>query len=176
MLEVGQRVRVRAPLRGGVGTVVGVGVRVRVELDSGQVVRVKPEHVRPLVPPPRTKTQRLERAPAYDAAGSSAVPKTKLNRAPRYLRWIREQACEWCGAAAPSEASHHAEDGHGSTALKADDLDTLPLCHGCHAEWHRCGTLGQMTGEQARQWAQIRIKRTLRRFVTTVLVPRWSAA
>ena len=176
MLEQGQRVYVRAPFRQGAGVVESVaGGKVRVRMDAGSRAKVAPEHVHPLSDAPRAGGNTLTREPAYDGGELAVVAKEPALRSRAYCAWIRTLRCEWCSKPAPSEVSHHPEDGHGSVAMKTSDIDTLPLCRRCHGEWHQRGTLGRMTGEQARQWAQIRIKRTVQRYLVEVMGLRVSA-
>lgn len=51
-----------------------------------------------------------------------------------YLRWIRDQPCAVCGAAAPSVQAHHA--GLSGTGQKCADLCAVPLCDPDHDLFH----------------------------------------
>lgn len=161
MLTAHDRVYVTAPFRRGTGTVLEVrrDHTVRVCLDAGRVVRVSLDDVRQLDRDPPAAGE-LTSAPDYSAAEVSPAPKRKPLRSPSWLKWVRQRACEWCRAAGPSEASHHNAEGHGATASKADDCDTLPLCSRCHAEYHRAFRLGSMDARQTREWVQTRINAT----------------
>lgn len=64
-------------------------------------------------------------------------PKMKTPRDPKYLAWLRKQPCAFCGAAPPSEVSHHGRHG---IAIKASDHLALPSCRRCHARHHQGGS------------------------------------
>jgi hypothetical protein len=91
--------------------------------------------------------------------------KDKPFRSKVYLAWVRRLPCAWCGRPGPSEASHHPAPGRGSIAMKTCDLRTLPLCHADHELFHASGTIGAMTGEQTRAWAEVRITDHLRAYL-----------
>lgn len=54
-------------------------------------------------------------------------------RSVAYLNYVRQQSCMFCSAPPPSEAHHYGSRGVGQ---KADDRETVPLCHSCHTHWH----------------------------------------
>ena len=64
-------------------------------------------------------------------------PKEKTARDAKYLAWLRRLPCAFCGAPAPSEASHHGKRGVG---LKASDHEALPACRRCHQRHHDKGS------------------------------------
>ncbi len=173
-LATQDRVYVAAPLRRGTGTVLEVrrGGTVRVCLDSGKTVKVAADHVRPLEREP-APVAKLTRAPVYEAPedpwSDAWFDKSKPVRSSAYLGWIRKQSCAWCGRTGPSEASHHPEEGHGSTGLKASDLDTLPLCRTCHGDWHQRTALGAMTSADSKAWCQLEVKRRNQRYMREVM-------
>lgn len=163
-LATHDRVYVRDPLRRGTGTVLEVrrDHTVRVCLDAGRVVRVPVDRVQRIDREPVSTTLSAGpyRTPDYSAKQTRPVPKVDKIRSPSWLAWVRKRPCEWCSAPAPSEASHHNAEGHGAMASKADDCDTLPLCHGCHVDYHRTFALGSMDAAQTRQWVQHRLNET----------------
>lgn len=89
------------------------------------------------------------------------------HRSPAHLAYVRTLPCAWCRWPAPSEASHHGAHG---TATKASDYSAIPLCGphlalgrvepGCHAHYHRTGTLpgSSMDGAQVADWAAARAR------------------
>lgn len=151
------RVWVRAPFKRGTGTVLEVrrDHTVRVCLDSGSTVRVALGQVSVLEgaedrkPPP---ANRLTRHPDTGLPKLRPVAKEGEARSSRYLAWLRTLPCAWCKAPAPSEASHHPPEGGGSTGRKAADCYAIPLCHECHADWHRRTALGAMTSSDTKTW------------------------
>jgi len=164
-IATNDRVYVAAPFRRGTGTVLSVrrdGV-VRVCLDAGGTVRAAADHVR-LIERRPAPVAKLTSAPVYETPGDpfseAWIDRSKQQlRFPHYLAWLRKLPCAWCSKAGPSEASHHPEEGHGSTGLKATDLDTLPLCRECHGDWHQRTALGAMTSADTKAWCQVQIKR-----------------
>lgn len=60
-------------------------------------------------------------------------------RSSKYLKFIRQFDCCWCHATENIEAHHF---GRGGTGFKCSDLETVPLCHKCHMEFHQQGHLG----------------------------------
>lgn len=110
------------------------------------------------------------------------LPKAKPTRDPKYLAWLREQACAWCAKRPPSEASHHGPHGIGT---KADDHGALPLCGpwGCHSHFHRTGVLPKLSpatphrsgsptvsGAAVREWAAEKAKLYRERYLASVQV------
>lgn len=75
---------------------------------------------------------------------------TRTLRSPAWLAYLRTLPCSWCARPAPSEASHHGPHG---VSIKADDMRAIPLCTGCHREYHQAGRLGYMTGKDITEWA-----------------------
>lgn len=61
----------------------------------------------------------------------------KPARRPDYLAFVREHACQNCGAKAPSEAHHWARKGRaGGTGQKPSDFRTVALCSADHLAFH----------------------------------------
>lgn len=56
-----------------------------------------------------------------------------------YLAYLRKQHCIWCGKKNGIEAHHLKIAGESGTAYKVDDYLTVPLCSGCHREYHQKG-------------------------------------
>ena len=102
----------------------------------------------------------LGSAPLEHVAEGVPVPKDPPVRSPDHLAWIRRRHCAVCGAAPPSQASHHPERGHGSTGAKCSDLRAIPLCAACHAAHHRAPL--------DREWVEERIAALLIEWVRTV--------
>ena len=67
---------------------------------------------------------------------------------PGLLRWV--SGVEECGGRI--EASHHGIGDRG-TGTKASDYTCIPLCTRHHREFTEHGRLGNMDGEQTRDWA-----------------------
>lgn len=62
------------------------------------------------------------------------------NKPPRswkYRAWIRSLPCASCGQDPAGEAAHTGSDG--GMAQKASDWSCVPLCRGCHLEYHQHG-------------------------------------
>lgn len=55
---------------------------------------------------------------------------------PKYLEWLRGQACCACWFPPPSEAAHQRILGGGGIGIKPPDRDALPLCRYCHVKEH----------------------------------------
>lgn len=54
---------------------------------------------------------------------------------PKYLKWIREQPCAFCGG--QSEPHHLRSVGLGTgTGYKASDILTIPVCRNHHEQCH----------------------------------------
>jgi hypothetical protein len=65
--------------------------------------------------------------------------KEKTFRSGRYLAFVRSKACCFCHAPGPSDPHHFA--GQKGMAIKVSDLYTVPVCRGCHDEWHQRGSI-----------------------------------
>ncbi|MCP4569065.1 MAG: DUF968 domain-containing protein [FCB group bacterium] len=71
------------------------------------------------------------------------MPKIKMYRNPRYLKWLRTQPCAACGAMRSDNmdivAAHQRDlPGHGGgTGIKPHDTYCLPLCDACHKLSHQ---------------------------------------
>jgi hypothetical protein len=72
------------------------------------------------------------------------VPKPS-RRTPKYLAYIREQACCACVRGTPIEAHHFGPRG---TGIKADDYHAVPLCTRCHRHFHDTGNIPHHTRDQ----------------------------
>lgn len=150
----------------GYGEIVTVFSRGKVAVRVGGKLRKVPRgHVHPLNESKATPAQPLEHVPDYARPADVApIAKDAPPRVPAYLAWIRKQPCAWCGAAPPSEASHHPEPGHGRTAVKTSDYRVIPLCPPCHREqWGARRTLGRMSPEQTSAWVETQLVRHLAR-------------
>lgn len=81
--------------------------------------------------------------------------KPRTPRSSAYRAWCRTQRCAFCGAAPPSEFSHHGQHG---IAIKASDLEGLPACAECHRTGKRSHTSnGELPGapkgrDERRAW------------------------
>lgn len=53
---------------------------------------------------------------------------------PKRLAWVRGQPCVACGREGPSEAHHHTH--RRGLGQRASDVDAMPLCSGCHWDFH----------------------------------------
>lgn len=58
--------------------------------------------------------------------------KSKTNRDPKYLKWLRSQACVVCSNT-NTEAHHTSTGGMG---IKGSDYEAVPVCHTCHMMLH----------------------------------------
>lgn len=58
-----------------------------------------------------------------------------------HRQWIRGHVCAVAGPDCEGniECAHVEGSGTGGMGMKADDVFTIPLCHGHHAERHRVG-------------------------------------
>lgn len=153
---------VEAKLRPGLGgwlrcTLVTVGAKRSTVTRNGDLLEVKPRHVRPV------KDDRPKRAPApcplcaptvhrmalcpkakkYTRPSTTkrpemrAVPKAEGPfRSEPYLAYVRRHPCMWCEAPGPSDPDHVGPHG---MAQKADDFRTVPMCRAHHEERHRRG-------------------------------------
>jgi len=76
----------------------------------------------------------------YGIAVSQQYRRSRPERNPVYLRFIRRLPCVVCGVMRYIEAAHFGPRGLGQ---KADDRQTLPLCHKHHRTgndaYHRLG-------------------------------------
>ena len=136
--QPGDRVRVRRFRGWQSGEVVAPGVtdsRWRVCLDGATKAAafheadMRPERAAPA-------PAALTRQPDYERPELREVPHTGPVRDAEYLGWLRDLPCTFCGAAPPSEPSHHGLHGTGTKA--GDDL-ALPSCRPCHDRHHRKG-------------------------------------
>lgn len=129
----------------------GTAIMVRVKADGGRSRTVNRADVALIDPPRAVGPAPMMEAVCLDLPEGHGTPKKKTTRSPRYLAWIRLKPCAYCYAAAPSEAAHYGGKGaSGGTGLKASDLFTVPLCHGCHVTFHAAGSLAGATVEQTR--------------------------
>lgn len=55
------------------------------------------------------------------------------NEDARYAEWLRRQPCRACGATEGIELHHQTGAGMG---LRAHDHAAIPLCAGCHRDFH----------------------------------------
>jgi hypothetical protein len=56
-----------------------------------------------------------------------------------HLRYVASLPCCGCGLADNTQAHHLLRTGQHGVALKSGDDYTIPLCHYCHSDLHRCG-------------------------------------
>ena len=63
------------------------------------------------------------------------LSKTKPDRDPKYLAYIRTMVCAVSKCGNEQTIAHHIESG--GMALKCSDYMTIPLCHTHHLEVHR---------------------------------------
>ena len=91
-----------------------------------------------------------------------SAPKATDN--PERLVWVRSMRCARCGGvrfSSQSEAHHPTGAGW---ALKAPDADAIPLCWGCHRDFHaltdyfNCWTKDQLRRWQAGQVEVYRVR------------------
>jgi len=61
------------------------------------------------------------------------LPKSKTERNPKYLVWIRKQPCCVCRRIGNIQAHHSSGGGIG---IKGSDLEAVPLCFACHRKVH----------------------------------------
>lgn len=76
---------------------------------------------------------RKRAAETWAATRRLGPPANRPPRSPRFLAFVRELPCCFCGAPGPSDPHHVGRHGMGT---KATDYSVLPLCRKCHDEWH----------------------------------------
>ncbi len=70
---------------------------------------------------------------------------------PEHLARLRAMPCGMCDRPPPSDA-HHSTHGRG-TSQKTHDHLAMPLCHGCHMDFHGAtGRFKGMTKAERRMW------------------------
>lgn len=57
-----------------------------------------------------------------------------MSGSPKHLAFLRTLPCAHCQKPPPSDAHHSTAHRQGSR--KAHDLDSFPLCHQCHMDFH----------------------------------------
>ena len=87
---------------------------------------------------PVPEAERLPEPTPYRHPSGTVIgqPKANPKRSASYLGHVRSHPCCVCYAPAPSDPHHFGQHG---TATKADDRRTVPLCRGCHDDFHALG-------------------------------------
>jgi hypothetical protein len=67
------------------------------------------------------------------------IPKRKRIKDRAYLEWVAQQPCMACGGRGGDAQHPRGMEWGTGTGLKASDHDVVPLCRGCHDEYHRHG-------------------------------------
>ena len=68
-------------------------------------------------------------------------PKPKTYRSKKYLDFIRQKSCLFCGK--KSEPHHVSFGGDRGTGIKPPDTQCVPLCRECHQRTHN-GNIGHV--------------------------------
>ncbi len=87
------------------------------------------------------KRSRMKRRPARK---DDRITKGGLIRCKAHLDFVRDHSCVACWTRAPIQAHHH---GRGGKAIKACDSTCVPLCVGCHSEFHQTGAIARLGSE-----------------------------
>jgi len=74
---------------------------------------------------------------------------------PKYLDFIRKQACAFCSAAPPSHPHHHTHNR--AYGKRAHDRDAMPLCWKCHRRFHDAAAQFESWNKQERRAWQDRL-------------------
>lgn len=73
------------------------------------------------------------------------VPKSSPVRSREYMDFVKEHPCCVCSSSPPSDPHHFGPAGTKGMGLKTDDLRTVPLCRGCHDQFHNKAKVGAMS-------------------------------
>ncbi len=69
----------------------------------------------------------------------------------QYQTWLRTRPCSWCGVWDRSIVHHHT--ARRAKGRRAHDHDGMPLCPGCHIQFHgACGPFKDMKRDERRDW------------------------
>lgn len=79
---------------------------------------------------------------------------------PEYIRWIKQQPCNQCGAQRGSDPHHRTGAG---LAMRAHDHKAIPLCRYCHNAFHAgSGTFKRLDRQGKRTYQDEAIERCRR--------------
>lgn len=96
----------------------------------------------------------------------TARPKHKRLIDKAHLKRVAALSCCSCGARDGTVVAHHKTGAE--MGMKADDTQTMPLCHGCHHGPHH--TLGVKRWEMAYGTQDCHIAATLRRLYNEIMI------
>jgi hypothetical protein len=87
-------------------------------------------------------------------------------RSEPYLTFIRQLPCLFCKRAPGGQAHHEGKRQGGGVSLKGCDFHTVPLCAGCHAEYHQRARIQFWSVEETQRRFARSIERTMKRWRT----------
>jgi hypothetical protein len=79
----------------------------------------------------------------------------------QYKAAVRALPCCACGVVPPDGCDpHHTTVGRG-LGKKSSDFETIPMCRGCHDDFHVVrGRFREMKRERRREWQRAQVART----------------